>query len=152
MIQIRERDLPARELLELTRCALDVTAGRPARILVNDRVDVALAAGAHGAHLRSHAITGVEWRRLVPPGFILTLACHSLQEVRQVEGVDFVLFSPVFFSPGKGQPAGLDVLREAAAATRVPVLALGGVTAENAPACINAGAAGIAAIRLFQRA
>lgn len=150
LIQLRERDLPALDLVELTRRALDAVAGTSTRLVVNDRVDVALAAGAHGAHLRSHAIAGKEWRRLVPPGFILTLACHSVAEVREADGVALLLFSPVFPSPGKGPAAGLDALREAAAATRIPVLALGGVTADNAQACIEAGAAGIAAIRLFQ--
>jgi thiamine-phosphate pyrophosphorylase len=149
MIQIREKDLGARDLLDLTRSALRLAGS--AAVLVNDRVDVAIAAGARGVHLRSDPIPPTEWRRIVPPAFRIGVSCHSLGDIARAEGADYVFFSPVFDSPGKGPAAGLDALRQACRATSTPVIALGGITARNMQACLDAGAAGIAAIRMFQQ-
>jgi thiamine-phosphate pyrophosphorylase len=151
-VQIREKDLPARELAALVRGAL--TTG--ARVLVNDRADVALACGAHGAHLPSGAIPPREVRRIAPQGFTIGVSCHTLDEVglAEREGADFVVFGPVFHTASKaryGQPQGLAKLAEASAVVRIPVLALGGVKEENIGDCVAAGAAGIAGITLFQR-
>jgi thiamine-phosphate pyrophosphorylase len=148
MIQIREKDLGTRDLLTLTRRALRVSANT--KILVNGRVDVALAAGAHGVHLPGNSIGPRRWRGIVPLGFQIGVSCHSLAEIEAAEGADFIVFSPVFDSPGKGAARGLEGLRNAVLAASVPVLALGGVTAENTESCLEAGAVGIAAIRLFQ--
>lgn len=142
MIQIREKDLAARQLFEFTLAVLEVRGKRSTRILVNTRADVALAAGADGVHLPAAA------PRQVPEGLLVGRSCHTLEEVRQ-SGADFVTFGPVFESPGKGRPTGLDGLA-AACQLGVPVYALGGVDWENAGACIAAGAFGIAGIRLFQ--
>ena len=120
-------------------------------VVVNERVDIALAAGAHGVHLRSRPISPREWRRIVPRQFMIGVSCHALQDIRDADGADYVYFSPVFESPGKGPPVGLDGLREAVRVASMPVIALGGITWESAPSCIEAGAAGIAAIRLFQQ-
>ena len=150
-IQLREKDLTAGELFEHTRAALAIAGD--AKILVNGRLDVALAAGAHGVHLPSNAIAPSELRRITPPDFLIGVSCHTIEEVirAEAEQATFAVFSPVFESPGKGPPAGLAKLAEAAQAVRIPVLALGGITYSNMQSCIDAGAAGIAAISLFQR-
>ena len=147
-VQVREKDLAGRALLELTRAAVAVCG--KARVLVNGRADVALAAGAAGVHLPSGGIAPERLRRAVPPGFVIGVSCHTVEEVEESQGADFAVFGPVFATPGKGAPRGLEALARAAAASRIPVLALGGVTAENARACVEAGAAGVAAIRMFQ--
>lgn len=154
-IQIREKDLSARDLFDLVRRALALPNPRAAKILVNTRADVALAAGAAGVHLPSNSPPPQRWRGIAPAGFLIGVSCHSLDETKaaEAEGADYVLFGPVFapLSKSSTTPAqGLDALAGAASAVRIPVLALGGVTREKIAACISTGAAGVAGISLYQ--
>jgi thiamine-phosphate pyrophosphorylase len=167
-IQLREKDLSARELVELARAILGVVhnAQGETRLLINGRADVAMAAGAAGVHLPSgeDALTPDEVRAIFAGRArwpYISVACHSLQEVRAAkeQAVDGILFAPVFEkvvyredSPSQPLPgSGLELLREACrVAGAVPALALGGVTAQNAMLCLRAGAAGVAAIRMMR--
>jgi thiamine-phosphate pyrophosphorylase len=158
-VQIREKDLPARELLELTRKAISAAAG--ARVIVNDGLDVALASSAAGVHLGHESAPAgniVRWCRAgnAPPQFLIGVSCHSAEEGREAEnaGVDYVFFGPIFETPSKkllGAPQGIERLAEFCRTIRVSVIAIGGVNEQNAAACVRAGAAGIAAIRMFQQ-
>ena len=154
-IQIREKDLSARDLFDLVECARALPNPGAAKILVNTRADVALAAGAAGAHLPSGSPPPMHWRAITPPDFLIGVSCHNIDEARAAEkdGADYIFFGPVFVprsKPADLPPRGLDRLAEAAHAVRIPVLALGGLTKENAWRCTSTGAAGVAAISLFQ--
>lgn len=154
LLQVREKQLSTRGLLDYCRELRAATAGTGARILLNERWDVALAAGLDGVHLPAHAVTAERVRGQVPAGFLIAVSCHHVAEVEAARGADFVVFGPVFATPSKlayGPPLGLDALREAARCP-IPVLALGGVTADNAAECLAAGVAGVAGIRLFSGA
>lgn len=152
--QVREKQMPSGELLRLVAAAVALPRGpRKGKLLVNDRLDVALACGADGLHLPADRLPPSEIRPLVGPDFLLAVSCHSAEEVQRAaaEGADFAVLGPIFFTPGKGPPLGLGPLERAARAP-IPVLALGGITLENARRCLDAGAAGIAGIRIFQNA
>jgi thiamine-phosphate pyrophosphorylase len=177
-IQLREKDLSARALLELATEVMATIRSSPAkqretgngkrvtRCLINSRMDIALACGADGVHLRSNDISAADaraiWMKatghwpLATDPFTIARSCHTPGDVRrsQSEGADFVVFAPVFEKGGE-RGVGLEALRaacrpEGSPAVNMPVLALGGVTLQNAQACLEAGAAGIAGIRLFQ--
>jgi thiamine-phosphate pyrophosphorylase len=157
-VQIREKDLPARRLLALTEDAARQARQRGStRVLVNDRLDVALAAQAHGVHLGTHSMPVDIVRRLAPREFVVGVSCHSLEEALAAEsaGADYILLGPIFATPSKlryGPPLGLAKLREVTLRISVPVLALGGITIDRIAACRENGAAGIAGIRIFQDA
>jgi thiamine-phosphate diphosphorylase len=157
-IEIREKDLGGRALFDLVSAV--VARAGSARILVNDRLDVALAAGAAGVHLAGTSVPVAAARELcrrLAPGMMIGKSCHSMEEaVEAHEGdADYIFFGPIFPTPSKvayGPPQGIERLREVCATVAIPVIAIGGITAENAGACIAAGAGGIAAIRWFQEA
>lgn len=159
-IQIREKDMPTRELLQRVRETLALCAHTGTRVIVNDRLDVALAAGAHGVHLGEASMPAGDvrpWLRATGAAseFLLGVSCHSREAVCAAErdGASYAIFGPVFDTPAKrpyGAPLGLAALQEACAAVRIPVLAIGGITPQTLPDCLAAGAAGIAAIRMFQ--
>jgi thiamine-phosphate pyrophosphorylase len=167
-IQLREKDLPARDLVELARAMLQVIRASDAsrtRLLINGRADVALAANADGVHLpAAHGtLTPTEVRsiftsagRAIPPA--ISISCHTLQEVKTVrrENPDCILFAPIFEKRISAKEicsgTGLELLYQACRlAAPFPVFALGGITSENAADCLRAGASGIAAIRLLQQ-
>lgn len=154
LVQIRERDLDGGPYLRLVARCVDAARGTRARILVNDRVDVALAAGAHGVHLRADSVPARRVRGVVPPGFLIGRSVHSVAEALRAAadgGVDYLMFGTVFPTASKpGQAAaGTAALAELVVATSLPVLAVGGVTVATAPDIARTGAAGVAAIALF---
>jgi thiamine-phosphate pyrophosphorylase len=148
LIQIREKDLPVRDLCSLVRSA--VATG--ATILVNGRADIALACGAAGVHLPSATLPASRLRRALPPGFLIGISCHHAADLDPA--ADFAVFGPVYETPSKrayGPPQGLARLRGFCRLSPIPVFALGGISKENSAACLAAGAAGVAGITLFQR-
>ncbi len=155
VIQVRERDLSDRELAALVRAIVGVAAGTTTRVIVNDRADIAIAAGAAGVHLRGDSAAASRVRAMAPGGFLIGRSVHSLAEVDAAVaggGCDYLLFGTVFLSDGKpeGHPvAGLEALREICARSPLPVIAIGGMTAERAAAARDAGAAGFAAVGMF---
>ena len=167
-IQLREKDLCGGESLHLTSSALKAVTAVAAhtRIIVNDRVDVALAAGAGGVHLSENGFSVSDARRLADRfakdfgktlDFTIGVSCHSLGSALGAarDGADYIYFSPIFHTPSKafyGPPQGVERLRQICQAVQIPVIAIGGINLENVGSCYAAGAAGAAAIRLFQDA
>ena len=161
-IQLREKELNTGELQELAEAAAKLTAQNPGtRLLINSRIDVALACGASGVHLPASDLPASEARAIfgrAAKAAVIGVSCHTLDEVASAEahGADFAVFGPVFEKEGQLNRNGLEQLEKACnrphlAARAMPVLALGGITTDNVARCQNAGASGIAAIRLFQQ-
>lgn len=152
-VHLREKDLGGAALLSLARALRAVCRRAGAALLVNDRLDVALAAGADGVHLPSAGVGPAEARRLLGPAALLGVSCHSAAEVARAReaGASYATFSPIWDTPSKrayGAPVGLTALAEAAR-LGLPLVALGGVTAANAGQAFAAGACGVAAIRTW---
>jgi thiamine-phosphate diphosphorylase len=153
LIQIREPDLEAGALLDLVRRVRQATASTPAAVVVNDRVDVAIAAGAHGVHLRADGVDAARVRAIAPDGFLVGRSVHAVDEAiaAVASGVDYLIMGTIY--PTRSKPgraaAGPDALAEVCRTVGVPVLAIGGVTVDRLDEIARAGAAGIAAIGLF---
>ena len=152
-VQLRARGATGRELLDMARALRAVVSEAGQLLLVNDRLDVAVAAGADGVHLPAAGIPPGEARRLVGRGRLVAVSCHSVADVARARaaGADFATFGPVFDTPSKreyGPAVGLDPLREASL-LGLPLVGLGGVDVANAPEVVAAGAYGLAAIRAW---
>ncbi len=161
-IQLREKDLEIRALEELARKAVAALRGSRTKLLINGRTDVALACGAHGVHLPANDLSASEVRTIFARArrsdAVIGVSTHSISEVASTEahGASFAVFGPVFEKSGSANLGGLEDLRRIchraeAAQPPIPVWALGGITLENAGQCATAGAAGVAAIRMFQQ-
>jgi thiamine-phosphate pyrophosphorylase len=151
LIQIREAAIDDRMLAAMVSGCLHAVRGTRARVVVNDRLDVALACGAHGVHLKSTSYPAARARAVAPAGFLIGRSIHSAEDATRAEGADYVVFGSIFVTSSKpGQtPAGLAALAQTVRATPLPVLAVGGVTVETAGLLSRTGVAGVAAIGLF---
>ncbi len=150
-VQLREKDLPVRGLLDLAGALRESTRRRGARFLVNDRADIALAVEADGVQRTRESLPVEALRAVGGPLFLIGASVHSREEAVEAaaRGADFLVFGPVWDTPSKrgyGPPQGLDALAAVAAASRVPVLAIGGLTPARAVEALDAGAAGVAVI------
>ena len=150
-IQLRERDLSSRELLTLAREVQAVTASRRSQLLINDRIDVALALEGVGVHLRSNSLPVSVARQLLGAQRLLGISVHAVEEAVQVEsqGADFIVLGPIYETPSKqmfGPPLGIHTLEKACRLVRIPIIGIGGVTAARAREMRRAGAFGVAVI------
>ena len=150
-IQIREKDLPSGDLLSLVCEIRDALEPHRPTLLVNDRADIARAAGVAGVHLPETGLPPDDARRCLETGSLIGASTHSVDGAQAAEehGADFITFGPVFFTPSKtpyGEPLGLDTLKCAARKVRIPVFAIGGITPDRARQCLDAGAHGVAVI------
>jgi thiamine-phosphate pyrophosphorylase len=156
LFQIREPDLPDNALLEIAERARDAAKGSALRVLLNDRLDIAIAAGAHGVHLRGSSFAAARARIIAPSRtFLIGRSVHSVDEAAAAEaagGLDYLILGtmfPTISKPPDHPLAGIAALRAAVRACRLPILGIGGITLENAGEIAGAGAAGLAAISLF---
>lgn len=152
LIQIREKKLSARLVFELVCEASEVTRNTDTKLLVNDRADIALAANADGVHLTSNSLSCHTIRQNFYEDFIIGVSTHTIEEAEKAEkqGADFVTFSPIFSTPNKGEPQGVENLRKVCEKLKeFPVVALGGIDAGNFAEVLRAGAGGFAAIRFL---
>jgi thiamine-phosphate diphosphorylase len=154
-IQVRERDLADRDLAALVRRIIGAVAPAPTAVLVNDRFDVAVAAGAAGVHLRADSVPASRIRAIAPAGFVIGRSVHDLAEVDAAvaDGAcDYLLFGTVFPSAGKPaghRIAGIDALRAACRRSPLPVIAIGGIDPSRLPLIEQSGAAGFAGVGMF---
>ncbi|WNM58317.1 thiamine phosphate synthase [Candidatus Nitrospira allomarina] len=151
MVQIREKDLTTRELTSLCQQLGPLIKHRQGTILLNDRIDLVLALGADGVHLRTDSLPVSVARRLLGTGHLIGVSTHSVEEARvaEGEGADFIVLGPIFDTPSKrayGPPLGIQVLRETSRFLHLPIYAIGGITPIRIPDVLSAGAYGVAVI------
>ena len=157
LIHVRERDRNDKDVLDLTRRIVAAARGTPAKVVVNDRIDIAIAGGAGGVHLRADSASGDRVRAISPAGFVVGRSVHTATEAISAArtGVDFLVMGSVYptaSKPGSASIAGIAGLEAACRAVSIPVLAIGGITTDKLGDIAAAGAAGIAAIGLFSEA
>jgi len=150
-IQLREKDLPIRELLALAQDMRSLTKEYNAKLFINDRVDVAIAVEADGVHLAHQSMPPEAVRRIVRDRMLIGVSTHTIEEAKAAEagGADFITFGPVFFTPSKavfGHPVGLEYLKDAKLAVKIPMFGLGGIKSGNITKVLDSGANGIAMI------
>ncbi|MEI6519376.1 MAG: thiamine phosphate synthase [bacterium] len=155
MVQIREKHLPPSELYNLTVQAVELLRPAGVKVLINDRADIALAAGADGIHITSTGMPVDALRRIMPDNAIIGVSTHTLEEAISAEkgGADFVTYGPIFFTQSKaklGDPVGIERLKNVSSIVKIPIFALGGININNAADCLSAGAFGLAGIGVFQ--
>jgi thiamine-phosphate pyrophosphorylase len=153
LVQIRERDLPARDVFSITKALTETARRKGARLLVNDRADIAASTGA-GVHLTTRSLTSEVVREAFARDMLVGVSTHTFEEARAAQqgGADFVVFGPVFETVSKkdyGEPVGLESLHEVATSLTIPVVALGGIKRSNFRDALDAGAAGVAGISMF---
>ena len=151
MVQLREKDLSGMELFDLALNIRDLTNRYEAKLLINDRIDIALAVEADGVHLPSNSFSVSGARKLLGHDKIIGLSTHTVEEAERAEkeGADFITFSPIFYTKSKtnyGKPQGLEKLKKVCGKTTIPIYALGGINEKNVPETIDAGAFGVAMI------
>ena len=154
-VQLREKDLEGGELYRLAGRLRALTDRYAARLLINDRLDVALAAGADGVHLGQTSLPVSTARQLLGPDKLIGVSTHSPDEITVAQGADFVVFGPVYFTPSQadyGQPQGVARLRQAVRHSPAPVFAIGGIQADRIAAVRSAGAHGVALISALSAA
>ena len=154
LVQIRERNLEGRSLVDLARRAVRAVRGTNARVIVNDRLDVALAAGAHGVHLRGDSMPASRVRTIVPRGFLVGRSVHTREDAiaaTEGGGLDYLIFGTVFHTPSKPgrEAAGIAALADVVTMTPLPVLAVGGMSVGRFGEVARAGAIGFAGIAFF---
>ncbi|HLA50723.1 MAG TPA: thiamine phosphate synthase [Thermodesulfobacteriota bacterium] len=155
-IQLREKDLSAKELFELAQNVRRLTRQYRARFFINDRVDIAMAVEADGVHLGQKSFSAKDVKRIFPKA-IIGVSTHSLDEAKKAEAdeADFITIGPIFYTPSKagyGEPLGVEVIKQVRKEIRIPVFAVGGIKEDNARDVIDAGADGIAVISAVMRA
>jgi thiamine-phosphate pyrophosphorylase len=151
MIQLREKDLPARQLYDMALRLREITQRHNSLLLINDRVDIALAVNADGIHLRTNSLPPAVARTLLGRDKLVGVSTHCAEEINTAtrQGADFVTFGPVFYTPSKagyGSPTGITELQDICRSSALPVYALGGITVTNTPAIMTTGAHGVAVI------
>ena len=150
MFQLREKDLSSDQLFDLASKLENLLHGYDASFFVNDRVDIAVLTGANGVHLPSKSVP-IDAVKHKFPDLIVGKSCHSVEDAvrAEKEGADYITFSPIFETPKKGKPKGLNELKKVVEVVSIPVYALGGITEEKIPDVLKTGAYGVAGIRLF---
>ncbi|CAN5876031.1 thiamine phosphate synthase [soil metagenome] len=158
MIQVRERHLDDRALMVFVRELVDVCAGSTCKVVVNERSDLTLTAGAHGVHLKSDSVAVADVRMVRGTDTVVGRSVHSVEEATAVGsagGCDYLVFGTVYPSSSKAEDhpvAGIEALRQVCSSVSLPVIAIGGISVARAPGVVRAGAAGVAAISLFAEA